>query len=47
MREVMPSLASMSASLFPIISICPRTQTSSILAPLALRALVTNIALIY
>jgi hypothetical protein len=42
-----PSLASISTSLFPIISICPGTQTSSILAPLALRALVANIALIY
>jgi hypothetical protein len=47
MREVVPSLASISASLFPIISIYSRTQTSSILAPLALRALVANIALIY
>ena len=44
--EVVPSLASMSAFLFPIISVCPGTQTSSILAPLALRALVANIALI-
>jgi hypothetical protein len=43
----MPSLASISTSLFPIIFICPRIQTSSILAPLALRALVANIALIY
>ena len=45
--EVVPSLASISASLFPIISVYPGTQTSSILAPLALRALVANIALIY
>ena len=43
----MPSLASSSASSFPIISICPGTQISSILAPLALRALVASIALIY
>jgi hypothetical protein len=41
-----PSLASTSASSFPIISVCPGTQISSILAPLALRALVANIALI-
>jgi hypothetical protein len=47
MREVVPSLASIFASLFPIIFICPGTQTSSILASLALRALVVNIALIY
>jgi hypothetical protein len=43
----MPSLASLSTSLFPIISIYPGTQISSILAPLALRALVASIALIY
>ena len=46
-EEVIPSLASLFTSLFPIISIYPRTQISSILAPLALRALVANIALIY
>ena len=45
--EIIPILASMSASLFPIISIYPRIQISSILAPLALRALVASIALIY
>jgi hypothetical protein len=45
--EVVPILASISASLFPIISICPGIQISSILASLALRALVANIALIY
>ena len=45
--EVISSLASISTSLFSIISIYSRTQTSSILAPLALRALVANIALIY
>ena len=43
----MPILASSSASSFPTISVCPGTQISSILAPLALRALVANIALIY
>jgi hypothetical protein len=45
--EVVPSLASLFTSSFPIISICPGTQISSILAPLALRALVASIALIY
>jgi hypothetical protein len=42
-----PILASMSTSSFPIISVYPGTQISSILAPLAIRALVANIALIY
>jgi hypothetical protein len=42
-----PILASISASLFLIISVWPGTQISSILAPLAIRALVANIALIY
>jgi hypothetical protein len=36
----------MSASLFPIISVWPGTQISSILAPLVIRALVASIALI-
>jgi hypothetical protein len=46
-EEVIPNLASLFTSLFPIISICPEIQISSILAPLALRALVASIALIY
>ena len=41
-----PILASVSASSFPTISVCPGTQISSILAPLAFRALVANMALI-
>jgi hypothetical protein len=45
--EIVPILASIFASLFRIIFIYPGTQISFILAPLALKALVANIALIY
>jgi hypothetical protein len=46
-EEIISILANIFTFLFPIIFIYSRIQISSILASLALRALVTNIALIY